>query len=47
MRWGLPTTNYHILEVEQLLRKAGRKSSLSTEELRVGPCAAKIALEEL
>lgn len=47
MRWGLPTTNYHILEVELLLRKADGKSFLSTEELWVSPCAAGIALGEL
>lgn len=33
MRWGLPTTDYHILEAELFLRKAGRKNFLSTENL--------------
>lgn len=47
MRWGLPTTNCHILGIEPLLRKAGGKSFLSSEELSVSPGAARSALGEL
>lgn len=42
MRWGLPTTNYHVLEAELPLRQADRKSFLAPEELCISPFAARV-----